>query len=126
MLRLGPAIPKGSDVKDSLSVLFSWSINEGILETSSLVKIKVPRAEKKVVKSLIPIEVNQLISSFKDTFEGIRNKAIILILVDCGLRLGELLSIKLIDVNTEQQLLKVDGKTGEFISSWVKVQSTYC
>ena len=31
----------------ALSALFNWSINEGILETSSLVKIKVPKAEKK-------------------------------------------------------------------------------
>ncbi|MFC1912570.1 tyrosine-type recombinase/integrase, partial [Chloroflexota bacterium] len=97
----------------ALSALFNWSINEGILETSSLVKIKVPRAEKKVVKSLIHTEVNQLISSFEDTFEGIRNKAIILILVDCGLRLGELLNLKILDINMEQQLLRVDGKTGE-------------
>ena len=31
----------------ALSALFNWSINEGILETNSLVRIKVPRAEKK-------------------------------------------------------------------------------
>ncbi|MFC1962712.1 tyrosine-type recombinase/integrase, partial [Chloroflexota bacterium] len=37
----------------------------------------------------------------------------ILVLVDCGLRLGELLNLKLNDVSMEQQLLKVDGKTGE-------------
>ncbi|MFC1916388.1 tyrosine-type recombinase/integrase [Chloroflexota bacterium] len=97
----------------ALSALFNWSINEGILETSSLVKIKVPRAEKKVIKALISIEVSQLISALGNTFEGIRNKAIILILVDCGLRLGELLNLKILDINMEQQLLKVDGKTGE-------------
>ena len=72
----------------ALSALFNWSINEGILETSSLVKIKVPMAEKKVVKSLTHTEVSQLILSFRDTFDGIRDKAIILVLVDCGLRLG--------------------------------------
>jgi len=97
----------------ALSALFNWSISEGILEISSLIKIKVPRAEKKVVKSLIHTEVTQLISSFRDTFEGIRNKAIILILVDCGLRLGELLNIEVDDINMEQQLIRVDGKTGE-------------
>ena len=48
-----------------------------------------------------------------NTFEGRRNKAIILVLVDCGLRLGELLNLKLVDINMEQQILKVDGKTGE-------------
>ncbi|MFC1993056.1 tyrosine-type recombinase/integrase [Chloroflexota bacterium] len=97
----------------ALSALFNWSINEGILESSSLIKIKVPRAEKKVVKALDSTEVNQLISSLPDTFDGVRNKAIILVLVDCGLRLGELLNIKMTDINMEQQLMRVDGKTGE-------------
>ena len=97
----------------ALSALFNWSINEGILETSSLVKIKVPRAEKKVIKALNSTEVNQIISSLGNTFEGIRNKVMILVLVDCGLRLGELLGLKMNDVSMEQQLLKVDGKTGE-------------
>ncbi|MFC1962152.1 tyrosine-type recombinase/integrase [Chloroflexota bacterium] len=85
-----------------------------------MVKIKVPRAERKVVKSLIPTEVSQLISSFRDTYEGIRNKAIILILVDCGLRLGELLNIKMADIQIEQQLMRVDGKTGEGVVRYGK------
>ncbi|MFC2023995.1 tyrosine-type recombinase/integrase [Chloroflexota bacterium] len=97
----------------ALSALFNWSVSEGILETSSLVKIKVPRAEKKVVKSLTSTEASNLILHFKDTFDGVRNRAIILVLVDCGLRLGELLNLKLFDVNMEQQLIKADGKTGE-------------
>jgi len=97
----------------ALSALFNWSVNEGILETNNLVKIKVPRAEKKVVKALDSTEVTQLISSLPDTFDGVRSKVIILILVDCGLRLGELLNIKITDINLEQQLMRVDGKTGE-------------
>jgi site-specific recombinase XerD len=97
----------------ALSALINWSISEGILDNNPLIKIKVPRAEKKVIKSLIPAEVNQLISSLPNTFDGIRNKAIILVLIDCGLRLGELLNIRMTDINPEQQLMKVDGKTGE-------------
>ncbi len=72
----------------ALSSLFNWCISEGILENNSLTKIKVPRAEKKVIKALSSTEVNQIISALGDTFEGIRNKAIILVLVDCGLKLG--------------------------------------
>ena len=87
----------------ALSALFNWSVSEGILETSSLVKIKVPRAEKKVIKALSSNEANQLILHFGDSFEGVRNKAIILVFVDCGLRLGELLNLKLVDINMEQQ-----------------------
>ncbi len=40
-----------------LSALFNWSVNEGILETNSLAKIKLSRAEKKIVKALDSTEV---------------------------------------------------------------------
>jgi integrase/recombinase XerC len=97
----------------ALSALLNWSLNEGLISTNPLIKIKVPRAEKKVIKALSCNEVNQLISVLENTFDGIRNKAVILVLIDCGLRLGELLNIKTSDINREQQLMKVDGKTGE-------------
>ncbi|MFC2000700.1 tyrosine-type recombinase/integrase [Chloroflexota bacterium] len=83
------------------------------MESNPLVKIKVPRAEKKVIKALDSTGINQLISSLPNTFDGVRNKAIILVLVDCGLRLGELLNGKMSDINIEEQLMNVDGKTGE-------------
>jgi len=97
----------------ALSSLYNFLIRDEVLDISPLIKIKAPKEEKKVVKSLSSTEVNQLILSFRDTFDGIRNRAIILVLVDCGLRLGELLNIKLVDINMEQQLVKADGKTGE-------------
>ena len=104
----------------ALSALLNWSVREGILETNPLVKIKVPRAERKVVKSLVHREVNQLLGALGNTFDGVRNKAIVLILVDCGLRLEELLNTKLGDINMEQQLMKVDGKTGERVVRYGK------
>jgi site-specific recombinase XerD len=100
----------------ALSSLINFLIREEILEYNPLTKIKVPRAEKKVIKALSCKEVNQIIMvimGIPNTYEGKRNKAIILVLVDCGLRLGELLNLKLPDINMEQQILKVDGKTGE-------------
>ena len=97
----------------ALSALFNWLIDEEDISINPLIKIKVPKAEKKVIKALSSNEVNQLLSIFGNTFEGKRNKAMILILVDCGLRLGELLNIKMADINLGQQLMKVNGKTGE-------------
>jgi len=97
----------------ALSAFLNWSLSEGLISTNPLIKIKVPRAEKKVIKALSHNEVSQLISVLGNSFEGHRNKAMILVLIDCGLRLGELLNIKTGDINMEQQLMKVDGKTGE-------------
>jgi integrase/recombinase XerD len=73
----------------ALSALFNWLIREELLTYNPLIKIKVPKAEKKVVKALSYAEVNQLVSTFGKKFEDRRNKAMILVLVDCGLRLGD-------------------------------------
>jgi len=37
----------------ALSALFNWLVNEEQISSNPLIKIKVPKAEKKVVKSLI-------------------------------------------------------------------------
>ena len=97
----------------ALSALFNWLIREELLTYSPLIKIKVPKAEKKVIKALSYAEVSHIIASFGNKYEDKRNKAIIRILVDCGLRLGELLKISIKDIDLTQQLMKVDGKTGE-------------
>ena len=54
----------------ALSALINWSISEGILDTNPLVKIRVPRAEKKVIKALSSKEVNQIINALGNSFEG--------------------------------------------------------
>lgn len=97
----------------ALSALFNWLVREELLSYSPLLKIKVPRAEKKVIQALSYTEVGQLVSSFGKKFEDRRNKAMILVLVDCGIRLGELLNVKISDIDMQQQLMKVNGKTGE-------------
>jgi len=78
----------------ALSSLFNFLIREEVLDSNPSVKIRVPRAEKKVIKALSSNEVNHIINTLPNTFEGKRNKAIILVLVDCGLRLGELLNLR--------------------------------
>ena len=48
----------------ALSSLFNFLIRDEVLDISPLIKIKVPKAEKKVVKSLSSTEVSQLILHF--------------------------------------------------------------
>lgn len=78
-----------------------------------MLRIRTPKAERKVIKGLSTDDVARLLAAFDNSFDGKRNKAMLLILVDCGLRLGELLNLTLDDVEMERQLLKVSGKTGQ-------------
>jgi len=86
---------------------------EELAVSNPLLWIRTPEAEKKVVRGLAPEEVTKMLASFDRSFDGKRNRAMILILVDCGLRLGEVLRLNLTDVDLHQQLIKVSGRTGE-------------
>ena len=48
----------------ALSVLFKWLINEELLDYNPLAKIKVPKAEKKVIMALSQDELSQLLNTF--------------------------------------------------------------
>ena len=96
-----------------LCSFWNWLLAEEIAIDNPLLRIQTPRAEKKVIKGLAPEEVKRLLEQFDNSFDGRRNKAMLLILIDCGLRLGELLRLGLGDMDIEHQLLKVCGKTGE-------------
>lgn len=96
-----------------LSSLFGWLVREGILDESPTDRVKVPRSRRKVIKALTAAQVGQLLAACDKGYVGVRNKAMISVLVDCGLRLGELIGLRMNDVDLDAQTLKMAGKTGE-------------
>ncbi len=94
-----------------LSALFRWAIDEGMIETNPMVTIRKPRFQRKIIKGLEPEICNKLLGSFngKD-IENYRNKAIVYMFLDTGLRLSELTNLRMSDINMEQGIIKVIGK----------------
>lgn len=68
--------------------------------------IDPPKVEKKIIPSLTPEQVEYLI----EQVDHIRDKAIISLFADSGLRLSELASIKPESINWEERLIKVKCK----------------
>jgi site-specific recombinase XerC len=60
----------------ALSALNNYLISEGILEVNALSRIKVPRAERKVVKSLGYNEVNQILGALGSSFDGVGTRTL--------------------------------------------------
>lgn len=90
-----------------------WLVKEGVIEEKDnpILKVERPRQEKKVVPE-IPGDILQAIEkSLKDgQFFNTRNRAMLLILLDTGIRLKELLELRIPNVNLVDGILKVFGK----------------
>jgi len=95
----------------ALKVLSSWLYSEGYTGDNLLSHIKLPKAPSKMIQPLTEEEINRLLNSQNAlTAIGSRNTAILVILLDCGLRSSELCNILFADAHIEDGYLKVLGK----------------
>jgi len=95
----------------ALKVLSSWLYSEGYTGNNLLSNIKLPKAPSKLIQPLTEAEINQLLGSQNPlTAIGSRNTAILVTMLDCGLRSSELCNILFEDAHIEEGYLKVLGK----------------
>ena len=90
---------------------FNWLIEEGVLEKSPMTQMKPPKIPNKIVKPFTMEQISQLLAECDGrVFLKARNKAIILMLLDTGLRRQELANIQLNDIDFDREIIKVMGK----------------
>jgi len=99
----------------TLKAFWRWAVDEGYASENPTTKVKLGKAPQKLAKGLTPEQVKVLFSDLKDNrrFRDVRDKAIILILMDCGLRVSELASLKIEDVDASRGVLTVMGKNSK-------------
>jgi site-specific recombinase XerD len=99
-----------------LKAFFNWCVREGFIQETPLAKIKLKNPRLNVVQPYSNQDIMKLIDvcdhDFKNNakFLGSRNRAVVLMLLDTGLRISELTGIKLEDVESERGWIKVKGK----------------
>lgn len=96
--------------------LFAFLVKDGYLPVSPARKMKVPKAEKKVSRNILGrTELEKFYTVIDtNTAYGFMDRTIFELLYSTGIRLNELLSLKLDDVNTDDNLLTIiEGKGGK-------------
>ena len=94
-----------------LRAFSSWLQRETFSEENILAKLKVPKAPRKILKTLSEEEIRQLFASLdQNTSGGCRDAAMLLLFLDTGLRSSELLHLTEQDLHFADQWLKVMGK----------------
>jgi len=95
----------------ALKAFSSWLYAEGYTHSNLLSGLKLPKTPIKMIEPLTAAEIDQLISVQNPlTAIGSRNTAILITLLDTGLRCSELSGLHLDDAHIEDGYLKVVGK----------------
>jgi integrase/recombinase XerC len=96
----------------TLKSYFKFLIQEDIVSENPTRKIISPKKSKKIAVFEEKSKMDSLLSEieFPDSFEGERDKLIIDVFYMTGVRLSELLSLKINDIDQPNQTIKVLGK----------------
>ena len=89
----------------------TWLWEEEYTYENVLARLKPPKAVRKVMTTLSEVEIQKILSSIKSgTLAGYRNEAVMMLLLDTGLRCAELVGLRMDDLFIADQCLKVMGK----------------
>jgi integrase/recombinase XerC len=95
----------------TLKTLFNWCIETGLLDEHPMrgLNMKMPKTLPRVPED---DDVRKLLRACPDTFEGRRNRALIALLADSGLRISEALHLRIEDANFATRTIVVRGGKG--------------
>ncbi|MBI2858546.1 MAG: tyrosine-type recombinase/integrase [Chloroflexi bacterium] len=95
----------------AIKVFFSWATDQGYIESNPLRKFPLPKVPKSLIPVLSPEHLKSLFGALdRSTPLGARNYCILALLLDTGLRISELVNIKMVDFQSMMTYLKVKGK----------------
>jgi integrase/recombinase XerD len=94
-----------------LKSFFSYLIFEDYRPDNPLELIETPRIGRKLPDTLSIVDIDRLIAAIDlSSNEGERNRAMLETLYGCGLRVSELVSLKISDLFFDEGFIKITGK----------------
>jgi integrase/recombinase XerC len=86
---------------------FNWVTESGYLSTSPFARMRNVRLPKKIVRVFTPEDLQQLLAACPPTAAGLRDRAIVMTLLDTGLRVSELAQLVIDDLNVDALRMRV-------------------
>jgi len=122
-------------VLSSLRSLFHFLNKQLLLSKNPAKGVRAPKSPRKLPEVMTVDELDQLLMMKGDDVLVLRDKAVMELMYGCGLRLSELVTLDVINVERKQQILNVTGKgnkqrqlpfgrkAAEALDNWLKVRS---
>jgi integrase/recombinase XerD len=102
----------------SLKMFFRFLVSENLIHSDPCEEVALPKVKKKLPTVLTVNEINQIIDSTQPTnttrtFKDLRTWAMLETLYATGVRISELLSLRLNDISLAEGFVRVLGKGGK-------------
>jgi integrase/recombinase XerD len=108
---LGLSARSQSRIISGIKAFYKYLILENVIKSNPAELIEAPRLGRKLPDTLSIEEIDQLISAIdRSTPEGERNKAMLETLYSCGLRVSELINLRLSCLFFNDGFIKIIGK----------------
>jgi integrase/recombinase XerD len=108
---LGITARSQARVISGIKAFYKYLLLENLLNTDPTALLEAPKLGRKLPETLSLQDINQLIDGIDlSTPEGVRNKAMLETLYSCGLRVSELVNLKLSNLFLKEGFIKVIGK----------------
>jgi len=94
-----------------LKAFFGFLVRRGYIKTNPTLLILSPKVPERLPSFLTVEEVEKILEAASDKSQmGLRDRAIMELLYSSGIRVGELVSLRMEDVNIPDETIKVKGK----------------
>jgi len=98
-------------ILSGIKTFFHFLVLEGLLSDNPTTLLESPKLSRKLPDTLSINEINSLIDALDlSKPEGMRNKAILEMLYGCGLRVSEVVDLKISNLFLDIELVKILGK----------------
>lgn len=96
----------------SIRTFYKFLIKRGVVSVNPTEDIKSPKIERKKLEYLTIDEVEQLLTAPDDSIKGIRDRAMLEVLYATGIRVTEIIELKLKDANLRMGFITCNGEHG--------------
>ena len=98
----------------SFRAFFNWCVGQQYIAENPMRYLNMPKLPQRIKPTLSPAELKKLLlTQPTGTFLGRRNRMIVMILLDTGIRAGELLGLTLEDIDTKHGGLRIRSGKGD-------------
>jgi integrase/recombinase XerC len=119
----------------SLRSLYRYLLREGVAEANPALGVRAPKVNRTLPTTLDADQLGQVLDFKDDSPVGLRDHAIMELFYSSGLRLAELVSLDMGDIDQHEKMVEVTGKGAktrrvpvgrqalEAIQAWLKVRN---